>query len=135
VSSDVGEVAGKVVILISVASEITKSAPEIERIIRSRDSWDIKGAKLSLQASGICSRVLLGMRTGMVHSGVWVARHTTWVDPLYWIDKRDFVRAVDSLDNMTSEVSSFWERLTVGDEFYNLIQLKVGKVVDSMIDQ
>ena len=52
----------------SVAVGIADSSEEIGEILNSKDPWDIKGAKLSTQATAIAMNVLTGVVTAPTHA-------------------------------------------------------------------
>lgn len=60
VTSDVGDVLDKVTLFVGLATNIVQSAPQIEAIAGSNDSWEIKGAKISTQVSSIALRTVGG---------------------------------------------------------------------------
>lgn len=52
----------------SVAVGIAESYEQIDEIVRSNESWSVKGAKLSTQATAVAMNVLTGIVTGPAHA-------------------------------------------------------------------
>jgi len=59
---------GKVSSYASLAVAMAESYDEVDQIVNSKDPWNIKGAKLSTQVTGICMKYLTGIVTAPVHS-------------------------------------------------------------------
>jgi len=61
VTGEVGDVLGKVAVVAALAANIVHSWNEIDSIMNSSDSWDVKGAKLSSQVSSVAMRTVAGV--------------------------------------------------------------------------
>src|SRR5207253_4492685 len=68
----------------SIWEESRRASGPINKILNSNEPWDTKGARLSLQITGVCTRVLFGVVNGTVHVATLALRHTAWVNPTYW---------------------------------------------------
>ena len=66
VTTKIGDVAGKIATIAALAANIVKASGAIDSILNSKDSWDVKGAKLSTQVSSVAIRTV----TGVVPAGV-----------------------------------------------------------------
>jgi hypothetical protein len=121
VSSNVGELLGNIAVLVSLAEEAKRSGGAMERIFLTQDPWEIKASKISLQVSGICTRVILDWATGIVTTGTWVVRHTEKWNAIYQLFPEQFNMVLDSIDDSVKTVTSEWSTFTLGDKPYQLI--------------
>lgn len=62
-----GDVVGKVAAFATLAVAIAESYHDVERILSSNDPWNLKGAQLSTQVTGIAMKYLTGIVTAPVH--------------------------------------------------------------------
>jgi hypothetical protein len=126
VSSTVEEGLGKLAILISLAEEIQRSEGSINRILNTQDTMDIKASKISLQVSGICTRVLLDLATGILTTPIFMIRHAAKLNPLNEVffgklPMALFDMALDRIEHPLKIVTSEWRTFTLGDKPYQLI--------------
>jgi hypothetical protein len=61
ISSKAGEVVGNLAVVAALAVNIVEAKQQIESILNSNDSWDVKGAKLSTQVASISIRTVGGV--------------------------------------------------------------------------
>ncbi len=93
---------GDVAALLSLAVEIYNSRKEAADIWNSSDDDATKFARASAMASGICTRALWGMGSGVADSALAALKATKYVNPGYWFDAaigdaQYFDEGVDSL--------------------------------------
>jgi len=51
-----GDVLGKVSAFVTLAVGVAESYSEVDAILRSNDPWNLKGARLSTQVTGVCMK-------------------------------------------------------------------------------
>lgn len=128
--SAISKVAENVQLVIKIADEAGKSWPQIQEIIDSKDDPSVKFGKLSAQAAGICSRVLVKTGTGTVNATTWVMRTAKHINPIWWtaeamkpftggVNRSD--EAMDQMDTWMAQVERSATYAYDGKNFYSFI--------------
>lgn len=130
-SSSIGEKAGNIAILLSVASEMMQSRERITSILNSNEDRFTKAARLSSQASGISLRVLSHLAVGAISNSNWVLKMTRKVNPAFWLDQKQFMETLDSVDRFTGWLNARTDSYLSGDNIYYFTTLVAEKLVSS----
>ena len=123
ITGKIGDYAANAAILLSWAQECKRSSASFENIFLSKDDSLIKAAKISAQISGIATRVLLGLGTGVVQTGLAIVKYTRWINFTYWMNKDKFNKDLADDNSFINSVTASWQKFTTSDGFYNFIQV------------
>jgi hypothetical protein len=123
---DLASKAGDALTLLSIADELIKSRQQITAIVNGSDSQTIKAAKLSSQVSGIALRVLAHIAVGTLAGGNWVLRVTRWGNVTYWMNQKQYMQALDSVDNLVTWLNASTTAYLSGGNIYYITTIIAG---------
>ena len=129
----VSAVAENVVLVAGMAMNLAKAAPEIERILDSKEDWASKAAKLGPQATSIMSRTLYELVAGPVRT----LASSMIVEG--YCDVGDVIRgqAVGACHKQVkyaiAQIDAQVSQFTDGNNLYLLIDTKVNPVISSVL--
>jgi hypothetical protein len=113
------EVVEKVAVVAAIAVNIANASEEIEGILRSKDSWDTKAARLSTQVSSISTRTLLGViPAGTSMLAVSLGGYCQLAD-LAGLHKA--AQWNEKLKSMAATVTTTFDKVTDGNTMYTFI--------------
>jgi hypothetical protein len=128
-----GEVLEKIGTFASIAAAITNSYGEIDKIVRSQESWDRKSAKLGAQLTGMAMHVLTGVVTPTAHLLL------TSMPIQGYCDMVDLARGVslgncrETLKGVDSVIAVSAEEVSDGDEIYSWINTEINPRVSKVL--
>jgi len=133
VTTKIGDVAGKIAVVASLAVNIVQSSKQIDDILHSNDSWDVKGAKLSSQVSSIAIRTV----GGVVPAGVDVlTRSMTGYCQLAGLVTNGRFQSQTCVTNLSSfdgRVQTTFNRVTDGNNIYNFLNVTITPRVSRLL--
>jgi len=126
-SSSAADTVGNITVLLSIADEVIKSKSQITSILSSNDDPYVKAAKLSSQVSGVALRVLAKLGTGTVSGINWVLRNTRWVNIGYWLNEKQFMDTLATVDTFTTWLNTQVDVFYSGESVYYFTTLIAGR--------
>ena len=131
-----GDVLGKVSAFATLAVAMADSYPEVEEIVNSNDPWNLKGARLSTQVTGIAMKYLTGIVTAPVHmvlASMPAQYICSQIDQANGHKIGSFGGCQFTLNALDSSIQSAAEQVSDGNQIYLFVNTTINPAISKAL--
>ena len=133
----VGEVLGNFALVMDFGIQFLDSIDNMEAILNSNNSYDIKSSRITSEITGITARTLGRIVPSTINGISLILRATKWINPTYWADclindGRRWDKNIDFMDNLMNDMVIVLDEQYSGNNIYQVITIKSDKLVESL---
>ena len=132
-----GKALGNFALVVDFGTQFLGSINNIEAILNSNNSYDIKSSRITAEITGITARTLGRIVPSTVNGVSSILRATKWINPTYWADclvndGRRWDKNIDFMDNLMNDMVIVLDEQYSGNNIYQVITVKSDKLVESL---
>jgi hypothetical protein len=131
-----GDVLGKVSAFVTIAVAMAESSSEIEDILNSNDPWNLKGARLSTQVTGIAMKYLTGIVTAPVHmvmSSMPAQYICSQIDQANGYKIGSFGGCQSTLNALDASIQSAAQTVSDGNQIYVFVNTTINPTISKAL--